>query len=233
MKTVVIAMARGNFLKEVKRELKRDCRVLTAERGVSLAAVLDGENPEVQVLDLHLPGLDPIDFFRQRKRAFRVLAVTGFISAFLMEHLAGLGISYLLVRPCLAETVVRRTRELLEPAVGERGRLRYLLERFSIPTDILGGQCLLLAIPLWEDAVHRSLTGKLYPQVGKALGMDWSLVERNIRYAVAKGWKVGSRELWQRYFPRGKPTNGEFIAAMARLDRGTSPDWGIEQGICG
>lgn len=233
MKTVVIAMERGHFLKELKRELKRSCRVLVAEDGQMLAEVMDGENPDVLVLDLHLPGLDPIGFCQGRKGAFRVLAITGFVSAYLMERLAGLGISYLMVRPCLAETVTQRALELVEPAVGEQGRLRYLLERFSVPADILGGQCLLRAIPMWELQLYRHLTGQLYPQVGKMLGMDWRLVERNIRYAIAKGWKEGDRSLWLRTFPRGRPTNGEFIAAMARLDRGTAQDRGIEPGICG
>ena len=236
MKTVLIVMESGSFAKVLKRELKRDCRVLTAEDTQTLAAILEEEAPEVLVLDLQLPGLDPIGFLRERKGNFRILAITKFMSSYLAEALAGLGISYLMVRPCQPETVARRALELLEPVVGAEGRLRQLLGRFSVPTDILGGRCLLLAIPRAEEVTFRLMVGKLYPMVGQTLGMDWQLVERNIRYAIAKGWKEGSRELWLRHYPKGKPTNGEFIARMGQLNRGIAPEpenVGIKQENCG
>lgn len=236
MKTVIIGMERGAFSGGLKRELKAFCRVLTAEDGQTLQGLMDGEEAEVLILDLHLPGLDPIGFLRGRENQARVLAVTNFISPYLTEALPRLGISYLMVRPCQAEAVVQRARELLLPTAGAEARLRALLGRFSVPMGFLGSQCLLRAIPLLEEDPGQCLTVSLYPAVGKALGMNWHLVERDIRYAVAKGWEEGNRELWLRHFPRGKPRNGEFLARMAELDRGIAPEPvknGIGSGICG
>ena len=233
LKTVVIGMSRGSFAGGLKRELKSVCRVLAAEDGQTVQGLLETESPDVLVLDLHLPGLDPVGFLRERDSRVRVLAVTDFVSSYLTEALPRLGISYLMVRPCQAETVARRVRELLEPAVGAEARLRALLSRFSVPPEYLGSKCLLLAVPMLEADPGQCLTGSLYPAVGKVLGLDWHLVERDIRYAVAKGWETGNRELWLRHFPRGKPRNGEFLARMAELDRGIAPEPGINSEICG
>lgn len=236
LKTVIIGMERGAFASGLKREMKAFCRVLTAEDGKTLQGLMDGEDVDVLILDLHLPGLDPIGFLRGRDNRARVLAVADFVSPYLTEALPWLGISYLMVRPCQWKTVAQRARELLQPTVGAEARLRALLGRFSVPMGFLGSQCLLRAIPLLEEDPGQCLTVSLYPAVGKALGMDWHLVERNIRYAVAKGWEEGNRELWLRHFPRGKPRNGEFLARMAELDREIAPEpvkIGIESGICG
>ena len=233
---MLIGMEPGAFVSGLKRELKAVCRVLTAEDGQTLQKRMDEESPDVLILDLHLPGLDPIGFLRGRDHQTRVLAVTNFISPYLTEVLPWLGISYLMVRPCQCAAVAQRARELLQPTVGAEARLRALLGRFSIPMGFLGSQCLLRAIPLLKEDPCQCLTVSLYPAVGKALGMDWHLVERNIRYAVAKGWEEGNRELWLRHFPKGKPKNGEFMARMAELDRGIAPEpvkIGIESGICG
>jgi len=232
MKTVVIAMERGSFAREVKRELRGLCRVLTVDTGGALERILEAERPQGLILDLHLPGLDPVGFLRAWGRKLRVLAVCRFLSGYLMEALGGLGLSYLLVRPCLPQTVAARTGEMLLGTEPETG-LRELLLRLSIPLDFLGGRCLLRAIPRMEGDPTQSLTGSLYPAVGEELGLDWHLVERDIRYAVARGWERGNRELWLRHFPGGKPKNGEFIARMAELDRGLAPEPGIESANAG
>ena len=228
MKTLIIGMERGAFAKELKRELKPVCRVVIAENGQILRGIVDREGVDVLILDLHLPGLDPVGFLREQAAGMRVLAMADFVSAYLTDTLPCLGISYLMVRPCQPETVAQRARELLQPVVGPEARLRALLGRFSVPLDYLGGQCLLLAIPLLEANPGQCLTVSLYPAVGKVLGKDWHLVERNIRYAVAKGWEGGNRELWLRHFPRGKPRNGEFLIHLAELDRGISPEPGMK-----
>ena len=222
MKTLLIGMERGPFVRGLKRELKAVCRVVIAEDGHHLQEM--ASEADVMILDLHLPGLDPVGFLRQRDTLAPVLAVADFVSPYLAGVLGQLGISYLMVRPCQPESVAQRARELMQPAVGPEARLRALLGRFSVPLDFLGGQCLLLAIPMLEADPGQCLTVSLYPAVGKVLGMDWRLVERDIRYAVAKGWKRGNRELWLRHFPRGKPRNGEFLARMAELDRGFAPE---------
>ena len=233
MKTLIIGMERGPFAKELKRELRAVCRVMMAEDGQILRNMADREEADVLVLDLHLPGLDPVGFLREQAAGMRVLAIADFVSSYLTDSLPRLGISYLMVRPCQPETVAQRARELLQPAVGPEARLRALLGRFSVPPGYLGSKCLLLAVPMLEADPGQCLTGSLYPAVGKVLGMDWHLVERDIRYAVAKGWEAGNRELWLRHFPRGKPRNGEFLARMAELDRGIAPAPGIKTSVPG
>ena len=222
LKTLVIGMGRGAFVRKLQRELKAVCRVVIVEDGKGLRDLT--EEADALILDLHLPGLDPVGFLRERDALTPVLAMADFVSPYLADALGQLGISYLMVRPCQPESVAQRVRELMQPVVGPEARLRALLGRFSVPLDYLGGQCLLLAIPMLEADPGQCLTVSLYPAVGKCLRMDWHLVERDIRYAIAKGWEGGKRDLWLRHFPRGKPRNGEFLARMAELDRGIAPE---------
>lgn len=239
MKTVVVALEAGTFSRGIKKELRDTCRVLWADKASDLEKTLAREEPQVLLLDLQLPGLDPLELLRELREGEhfpRVLAITRFVSGYLLQALPNLGISYLLVWPCRVESVSNRIVELLEPLDGEEAQLRSLLRRFCVPLELSGGQCLLSAIPKAKNHFGQYLTKELYPAVGREMGMDWHLVERNIRHAILRAWESGDKELWLRNFPSGRPTNGEFICRMVELSKETE-DFvelaGIKQNFCG
>ena len=66
--------------------------------------------------------------------------------------------------------------------------------------------------------------------VGQIHGKEAGLVERSIRSAIDKAWRVGDPAVWSKYFrclPDGtveRPSNGNFIARMAQLLLGRSQE---------
>ena len=73
-----------------------------------------------------------------------------------------------------------------------------------------------------EDAgVLYSITKRVYPAIAQKHGKTASQVERAMRHAVEDGVMRAEPEVMQRYFgnsidpEKGKPSNREFIAALA------------------
>ena len=215
MDTILIAEGSGTFRRRLKDILKKKVNVLTAGDAKTLASLLASEQPQTLVLDLQLPGLDPVEFLETLDRShLQVLGLSMFLSPYLSQALGRQGVNYLMVQPCEPQTVARRSLALLEPSGEERG-VWLGLERFSIPMSLRGGQYLMKAVPIYQERQGQYLVKELYPQIADLYGIHWQQVERNIRHAITRGWENGDRELWNRHFPGGKPTNGEFIAFMA------------------
>ena len=72
------------------------------------------------------------------------------------------------------------------------------------------------------------MTKRLYPDVARSNNTTASRVERAIRHAITVAWERGGGEALHDYFgytaysQNGKPTNSEFVAAIAdkiRLDK--------------
>jgi two-component system response regulator (stage 0 sporulation protein A) len=84
----------------------------------------------------------------------------------------------------------------------------------------VGTRYLRIAAMVWDGG---PLTKELYPTLARVYGSTPSRVERNIRHSIEKAWYRADWEIQAKYFgssvnPRtGKPTNGEYIARLARL----------------
>ena len=89
----------------------------------------------------------------------------------------------------------------------------------------LGTKYLREAVRRYDAAVRPALTKVLYPAVAKVYSSTPSRVERCIRHSVAKAWGRGELDAQWRYFgssinpERGAPTNGEYIARLAKICR--------------
>lgn len=98
-----------------------------------------------------------------------------------------------------------------------------ILLKIGIPARVLGHQYVREAIKLTvrDRSLAHSMTNALYPAMAKKFNTTVSSVERAIRYAIELAWNRGDLETLQKYFgytvssAKGKPTNGEFIAALA------------------
>jgi len=83
-----------------------------------------------------------------------------------------------------------------------------------------GTKYLRVAAMVWDGA---ALTKELYPTLARVYGTTPSRIERNIRHSIEKAWHRADWQMQEKYFgssvnPRtGKPTNGEYIARLARL----------------
>lgn len=78
------------------------------------------------------------------------------------------------------------------------------------------------AVQLYADG-RRSLSKEIYPAIGAACGTNAANVERCMRFAIWRAWNRGGVDVQERLFgfsvdpDRGCPTNGEFVARLARV----------------
>lgn len=89
--------------------------------------------------------------------------------------------------------------------------------------DHSGTQYIRDAVEMYADGTVR-MTKDLYPDIGKLHGVPASAVERNIRHSIEWAMDNGDSAAWKKVFgatiPAGdRPTNGAYIARIARLVR--------------
>ena len=183
--------------------------------------------PDILVIDLMLPGLDGISILRQAAAAGQrpmVLAMSRYISDYVAEAAAALGVGYLMTKPCdIRATAARigdlsqRLRQPLFTQPDPRTEVTNLLLALGVPTKLRGFACLREAVLERMRDPAQSVTKELYPTVAAVCGGTAVQVERSIRSAIAAGWTRGDEQLWQMYFPGipDRPTNASFISRMA------------------
>ena len=80
-----------------------------------------------------------------------------------------------------------------------------------------------LGVEMYEPGI--SMTKEVYPAIAAAANTTPSRVERAIRHSVESAWSRCDWEVQHQFFgwsvdpEKGKPTNGEYIARLARLCR--------------
>ena len=194
--------------------------------------------PDLLVLDLMMPKRDGISILKnvaalERKPA--TLATSGFITDYVASTAAGLGVRYLMLKPCECETLVERLEELrcgtAQPKSishrsdrsGIESMVTGIIHEIGVPAHIKGYQYLreAIIIAVNDMDVINAITKVLYPQVAKTFQTTPSRVERAIRHAIEVAWDRGDLDTLQRFFgytvsnTKGKPTNSEFIALIA------------------
>lgn len=186
--------------------------------------------PDILVINLSLPHKDGITILQQS--SFRppiILAITGYVSNYIVHRLGELGVTYTMLMPSLSSLCLR-IRDLAQHGATQpdpadpHSITAHHLHLLNIPTHRDGYRQLLAAIPLYTKNPHQLMTKELYPQVAKLCGCrDGRAVEHSIRKAVHAAWEHGDPAVWQKFFspgPRGTipcPSNKAFISRLAEL----------------
>lgn len=209
-----------------------------AADGVQALDLLQKTKPEVLLLDLLLPGLDGIAVLRQAaalKPAPIAMVLTSYMTQYVANTAASLGVRYFMAKPCKLDAVTERLGEILQAEeceekprqrrdeVNLEAMVTSVIHEIGVPAHIKGYQYLREAIKIavGDMEVINAITKVLYPQVAKTFSTTPSRVERAIRHAIEVAWDRGDLETLQRFFgytvsnSKGKPTNSEFIALIA------------------
>ena len=239
--TVIIADSAEDFCHALSGALQHTegFQVLgTATDGEQVIRMVTERKPAVLVLDMMLPKKDGISVLKtihSLPDRPLVLATSGFITDYVASCVAGLGVQYLMLKPCDVSAVVERLQEIRGndrqklPVKSSGGQtsiesmVTSIIHEIGVPAHIKGYQYLREAIILAvEDMdVINAITKVLYPQVAKTFQTTPSRVERAIRHAIEVAWDRGDLDTLQRFFgytvsnTKGKPTNSEFIALIA------------------
>ena len=238
--TVLIADSTEAFCTELAAHLQRAGGfqiVGTVTDGESAIRAISEKKPDVLVLDLMLSKQDGISVLKaiagmDRKPA--TLATSAFVTQYVSAAAAGLGVRYLMLKPC---DMTALTERLTEIRGGENRRMPIrrsdktsietmvtgIIHEIGVPAHIKGYQYLreAIIIAVNDMDVINAITKVLYPQVAKTFQTTPSRVERAIRHAIEVAWDRGDLDTLQRFFgytvsnTKGKPTNSEFIALIA------------------
>ena len=238
--TVYIADSAEEFCTGLAAALQRagGFQILgTANDGEAAIRDILDRKPDVLVLDLMLRKQDGISVLKAiagMERRPVTLATSGFITEYVSGAAAGLGVRYLMLKPCDMSALVERLTEIRG---GENRRMPIrrcdktsietmvtgIIHEIGVPAHIKGYQYLreAIIIAVNDMDVINAITKVLYPQVAKTFQTTPSRVERAIRHAIEVAWDRGDLDTLQRFFgytvsnTKGKPTNSEFIALIA------------------
>ena len=102
-----------------------------------------------------------------------------------------------------------------------------MMLELGMPVHLSGYHYLREAIRLCIDDMElvSSVTKLLYPEIAKVYHTDSEKVERAIRSAIEVGWERGNADFYEVIFgysrkhQKKRPTNSEFIVALADLAR--------------
>ena len=210
----------------------------TASDGEQAVRMIQEKKPDILVLDMMMPNKDGISMLKAISGMDKkpiTLATSGFVTDYVASTAAGLGVRYMMLKPCDVSAVVERLEEFRG---GENQRIipmrrpdknsietlvTGIIHEIGVPAHIKGYQYLREAIIIAvEDMdVINAITKVLYPQVAKTFQTTPSRVERAIRHAIEVAWDRGDLDTLQKFFgytvsnTKGKPTNSEFIALIA------------------
>ena len=237
-KKIILADASEEFrqmlaeLMEAEDDLTVCAQTASGEELLDLVTV---HKPDVVVMDLMLSGMDGLEVLEELGDSRpRVLVLSSFNNPSLAGQVAQKGGDYCMLKPCRAQSVIGRTRELAGGKTGNQiqeetssrdleRQVTAIIHEIGVPAHIKGYQYLREAIGLAvEDMdIINAVTKVLYPAVAKKFNTTSSRVERAIRHAIEVAWDRGDLETLQKYFgytvsnAKGKPTNSEFIAMIA------------------
>ena len=210
----------------------------TPTDGEAAIRMITERTPDILILDMMLAKKDGIAVLKaisalEKKPA--ILATSGFVTNYVANTAANLGVRYMTLKPCDLEGLVEHMEELRG---GESPRqfpthssgnqsiealVTGIIHEIGVPAHIKGYQYLreAIIIAVGDMDVINAITKVLYPQVAKTFQTTPSRVERAIRHAIEVAWDRGDLDTLQRFFgytvsnTKGKPTNSEFIALMA------------------
>ena len=239
--TVLLADHSEEFCAQLSAQVQQNPGfqvVGTACDGEQVLRLVAERKPDVLVLDMMMPKLDGISILKalstQERRPI-TLATSGFITDYVAAAAAGLGVRYLMLKPCDLSAVVERLEEIRGAAAarpvalprqdkaGIEALVTGIIHEIGVPAHIKGYQYLreAIIIAVNDMDVINAITKVLYPQVAKTFQTTPSRVERAIRHAIEVAWDRGDLDTLQRFFgytvsnTKGKPTNSEFIALIA------------------
>ena len=240
---VKILIADGNeeFCDHVKRRLEQVPSyeiVGTAADGQRALELMRVTKPDILVLDLMLSKLDGIAVLkraREMDKAPAALVLTGFMTEYVANMAASLGVQYFMTKPCELDAVAERIHEMtaIDSQLRQNAQRRQevnieamvtsIIHEIGVPAHIKGYQYIRTAITMVYDnpEIVGAITEELYPELADRFDTTVSRVERAIRHAIEVSWNRGDWDLMDDIFghsvdvDKAKPTNSEFIVTLA------------------
>ncbi len=164
------------------RQVKGFQVIATATDGEQALRLVNERKPDLLVLDMMLPkrdGLSILKAISNMEHRPKTLATSGFVTDYVAAVAAGLGASYMMLKPCDMEAVVERLKEIRGGETQKKPENRRLdkagietlvtgiIHEIGVPAHIKGYQYLreAIIIAVNDMDVINAITKVLYPQM--------------------------------------------------------------------
>lgn len=226
--TLMVIDSCDDFRAAVCHELTDDYSIHQYSTGTEALEAIATLRPDAIVVDLILAGIDGISLLHEiRKMGIwpKVLVTTRLLNDYVASCIAKLDIGYILLKPCLPQTVAFRLTDLTKnldpkPIIDPNVYLHNRLQELSFSTRHKGYQYLHEAALIMAQAPSTAITKELYPAIGQKFLSTPTQVERAIRTAINAAWEHRS-VAWTELFPAEpgqfppRPSNGVLIARLS------------------
>ena len=200
--------------------------VCVCKDGETALELLSDFRPHVLVLNLSLPFKDGLTVLQEAGYLPPViLAITTYISPYIEQTCAALGVGYILLSPTINALRVRvmdmfsRWKNTHSPQDLQSQTVLHL-HILSFQTHRTGYPYLCEAVPLYYRDRDQCLKTALYPRIVKLCNATSSdAVERAIRTLILYAWEHRDPVIWSKYFPNhtGCPSNKVFFDVLANM----------------
>ncbi len=231
MLKLVIADTSETFLQALSKQCKNLFDVYKCTDGLQVLEAVRKIQPDLLLLDLHLPELDGLNVLRTIRTSGNDLTVivTGFLhNDWICRELSDLSVSCFLPKPCSTGAVVARLQDLsmhiragTQFCQSPQRATNHILLNLGFRMGLSRYQCVYQALMLKYEGEDGGITKCLYPKVAKLCGGNAAQVEKAIRDAIKDAFLSGNPGVWKMYFSSGCgdeircPSNEVFLSRIA------------------
>ena len=224
MLKLLIADVSEAFTDALKTVFKNEFDVRICHDGETALETLLTFQPDVLVINLHLPYKDGLTVLQQSAHRPRVImAIAAHVNRYVEQLSAELGIQYIMIMPTVESLRVRLMDIVVSsmlPRKDAAAQSVLHLHHLGFRTHLDGYHQLCIGIPMFFNNPDICLSKELYPAIAKHFKLpDPRTVEHSIRHAIEDAWRHRDAVVWAGYFPvSGKPacpTNKKFFAAIS------------------
>lgn len=202
--------------------LRDDWEIHVAVDGYAAIDTMKYLDPDAMIINLNLEKKDGLTVLEECFPNVPpvTLAISTYISPYVAQTAASLGVGYILPIPCTAKAVKERLDDMQQAYIAKPDRVIRHLHTLGISLRQDGYRFLIEAISAFSKDRNMRLQKELYNLVADVCdACNAQCVEKSIRVAIRYAWERRDPAVWDYYFPgvRECPTNGEFIARISEL----------------
>ncbi len=190
---------------------------------------------DILLLDIIMPEVDGITILEELKNKNinkKIIVLSSYKTEKTLKMISQYEVDYYMPKPINIKILEKRIMgiesEIIEQKVDAKENkveieISKMLHDLGIPSHIRGYQYIRDGVYMMYKSKDKliGITKYIYPEIATRYDTTASRVERAIRHAIEVSWARGDYDLMEHIFghsvdyDRSKPTNSEFIAAIA------------------
>lgn len=237
MKQTKILLVDDNkmWLQALNSELSRhpELDVSVADNGISALEIIKNFSVDIVLSGVVMHSFDGFALLEDIRHLCikppMIMLMSLLCSDDIIKRASAFGVTYFFRKPISPKTIYDRINFFISAKtentfIDAESMTGKIIKAFGIPASVSGYKFVRDSIIFsieHEHEVYR-ITKSVYPAIAEKYGTSPACVERSIRSAITSSWRRADRNAIFDIFGNadyGRPTNGEFIAAVAEKVR--------------